>query len=239
MKIKALLLKTFTILHIDKPMDKIYWKFFHGFKPASKDTVLAIEKAFADAKKSGVLTKGDYFEFGVFKGYSIYSAQKLADKYSPNMRLFGFDSFAGLPELENNDLKNEFFTGQFAYSKENVARNIKNNGGDMKKILLIEGYFSNTLKDKVKKQYSIKKASIINIDCDLYSSTVDVLAFIKPLLLKNTIILFDDWFSFNGIKPSGEEKALSEFIKKYPLFKLEKLYKYGWHGQAFKVIANP
>lgn len=38
-------------------------------------------------------------EFGLFKGYSFWYTQRMVRELKRNsMRLFGFDSFAGLPE---------------------------------------------------------------------------------------------------------------------------------------------
>ncbi|MDO8269071.1 MAG: TylF/MycF/NovP-related O-methyltransferase [Candidatus Levybacteria bacterium] len=224
-------------LKLDKFADKVYWNYFHGFKPASYATLEAIEKAFLDTNRTGVLKKGDYYEFGVFKGYSLYYAQMLSSRYYPQMNIYGFDSFEGIPELKEGDQKKEFYPGQFAVSKENVIRNIKRKGGDIKKIKLIKGFFYDSLNKKTKKKYIMKKASIINLDSDLYSSAVDVLKFCKTLLMKDTVILFDDWNSFSGEKPSGEERAFEEFLRTNKSIKVKKMFAYGWHGQAFKVVS--
>ena len=235
-KIIKIIFSILAIFGLDKIADKAYWNIYHGFKPASKATLVGIEKAFKITHDSGVLQKGDYLEFGVFKGYSIFHAQKLAKKYNTKMKLFGFDSFAGLPTLESKDAKKEFYEGQFSQSKKRVSGNIVRHGGNLKTIKLIEGFFSDSLNAKTKKKYEIKKASIVNIDSDLYSSAVDVLNFIKPLIMEGTILLFDDWNSMQGEKQSGEEIALKEFLKKNKSVKLKKLYSYGWHGQAFAVV---
>jgi hypothetical protein len=62
----------------------------------------AIAVALDRIKAAGVT--GDYYEFGLYRGHSLWSAQQAADRLGiSGMRFFGFDSFEGLPEIEAND----------------------------------------------------------------------------------------------------------------------------------------
>ena len=54
------------------------------------------------------------------------------------------------------------------------------------------------------------KASIINFDADLYSSTICALNFAKPVIDKHTILIFDE-FIINKNWEQDEYKALEEF----------------------------
>lgn len=49
------------------------------------------------------------------------------------------------------------------------------------------------------------------MDCDLYSSTVTVLEFIQGLIRKDTVLVFDDWYSFNEKDEFGEKRAFREW----------------------------
>ena len=53
-------------------------------------------------------------------------------------------------------------------------------------------------------------ASIINLDTDLYSSTICALNFAKPVIDKHTILIFDE-FIMNQNWEQDEYKALEEF----------------------------
>ena len=53
-------------------------------------------------------------------------------------------------------------------------------------------------------------ASIINFDADLYSSTLCALNYSKPVIDKDTILIFDE-FIINKNWEQDEYKALNEF----------------------------
>ncbi|OCR92398.1 hypothetical protein [Campylobacter fetus] len=60
------------------------------------------------------------------------------------------------------------------------------------------------------------KASLIYIDCDLYTSSKTVLDFIaqSDLLQDGTIIAFDDWDLYRANPNKGQRKAFKEFKEK-------------------------
>ena len=223
-------------LRLDKQFDRLFWK-LRGFRPTSRWHREALEKAYTLAVHSGVAQQGDYYEFGVFKGYCLWYSQQLAKKYQLSMRFFGFDSFAGIPKPTSIDANGDFYEGQFACSKKQVLKNIRRQGADLSQITLVEGFFRTSLVPKVYKKYHMEKIAIALIDCDLYSSTNDVLAFIKPLLQKNSILLFDDWNSFGGDPKKGQRRSVREFMKRYPEITFKRGFSFGWHGQMMLVVS--
>lgn len=236
--------KTFSnILHLQsiskiKIKHKLFEIIHSGFVSASFCTFDVFKKTFELANFYELLTLGDYYEFGIYKGKSLWYGQRFASKYNARkMRLFGFDSFIGFPKIEKIDDTGVFFEGQYAFPKDEVIKNIINHNGDLKKIQLIEGYYQDSLKYKIKIKYKMKKAAIIFIDCDLYSSTKTVLEFIYSLLMKNSLILFDNWNAFGTDLSKGERKAFIEFQIKHPNIKFQKEFSYCWHGQVFRVIS--
>ena len=179
--------------------------------------------------------EGDYLEFGVYQGESLISSYRslreafesrstiLSDiDHATNevrknvwsrMRFFGFDSFRGLPPLEEGDLgTRDFKQGMYACSSAQVKKNLSNAGIPDNRSILVEGWFSDTCKAETAKKHGISKASIVWIDGDLYSSTRDVLHFIQDFLQDGTIIIFDDWFSYRGNPALGEQRAFYEWI---------------------------
>jgi len=74
---------------------------------------------------------------------------------------------------------------------------------------VVLGLFDESLTNKI----PIEQAAIVWIDCDLYSSTVPVLKFIKPLLQDGSLVLFDD---FGGTADESERRALREFLSDNP-----------------------
>ena len=61
-----------------------------GFYSASPETPKAVIRALTLNRD----VQGQYYEFGLYKGYSFYRAVKA----SPGIKHFAFDSFEGLPE---------------------------------------------------------------------------------------------------------------------------------------------
>lgn len=163
--------------------------------------------------------EGDFMEFGVQSGDSFNSIINFMNEHElfKNRRLFGFDSWEGLPEEEYGvEIYGSWFKGNFKANYEDVKICIdlfktKNNISD-DRIVLVKGWFKDTLNEKFIKDNNISKLAFANIDVDLYISCKEVLEFIIPLIHKGTIIRFDDWTNSN----QGEFKAWNEFILKYP-----------------------
>ena len=72
----------------------------------------------------------------------------------------------------------------------------------------IVGKFEDTLPEFFSKKRP--KASIINFDADLYSSTICALNYAMPVIDKHTILIFDE-FLMNENWEEDEYKALEEF----------------------------
>ena len=86
---------------------------------------------------------------------------------------------------------------------------------------------------KKPKDYDIKKARVVMIDCDLKEPTALALNFVKDILQKGTIILFDDYIFYKGDESKGEFAAFKEFQEKNPNIKLRSAFEYGYGSKAF------
>ncbi|MFO1039693.1 MAG: TylF/MycF/NovP-related O-methyltransferase [Geminicoccaceae bacterium] len=132
-------------------------------------------------------------EFGVFEGQTItYLAQ-----HSPDRRLFGFDSFEGLPE----DWRGPFERGVFDL-KGRLPRVPSN-------VELIKGWFSATLPGFVGAHPG--PLALLHVDCDLYSSTRCILDHLGERIVPGTIIVFDEYFDYPGWE-DHEFRAFREFV---------------------------
>ena len=223
---------------LNKLAHKIYYEYFHGFNTATKELLPALEDVFAKAKELGIGSQGDYYEFGIFKGYAFSHAYHLGQQHNfSQMKFFGFDSFQGLPVIDEIDQtkENVFYEGQYSCSKEQVTSNLNSKGIDWDKASLIKGFFEDSLKEPIKEQYGMDKIAIALIDCDLYSSTIVVLNFIKDLLMDQTLVIFDDWNCFDGDEQKGQRRAFREFLAENTHLSAESLFSYGLYGQVFLV----
>ena len=133
----------------------------------------------------------DYLEFGVFDGTSI----NFFSKYTKS--IYGFDSFEGLKED---------WIGNFGFQKghfdlKKVKPKVNSN------VELIDGFVQDTLDNFIQKKDL--KINFVHMDLDTYESSLYVLQKIKPYLLKNSVIVFDQLHNFEGWD-TGEFKALKE-----------------------------
>lgn len=136
------------------------------------------------------LSDGLVLECGVWKGRSLRVLAKLFPQ-----RIYGFDSFAGLPEHWRADVP----AGAFAVKElPRVPKNVD----------LVVGLFADTLPSFLAEHAGPMK--FLHVDCDLYSSTVDVLNACADRLVPGTVIAFDEYLNYPGWR-EGEFKAWQEF----------------------------
>ena len=238
MTMRTLVVKSLQRFRVNKLAHKIYYRYVHGFDAANRAVLPALERCFATAQKNGKFDNGDYMEFGLFKGYSFWYAQRLADRHKlKSMRFFGFDSFKGLPAPNDIDLTPEdvFYEGQYYCEKSSVEDNLESNGVDWSRTHLIEGFFNDSLVPALKKEYDMRSVAIALIDCDLYASTRDVMFFLESLIENNTILMFDDWNCFGSDESKGQRRAVREFLDRSNGWWLENWFSYGDYGQVFLV----
>jgi hypothetical protein len=214
---------------------KLYHRVDNSFKTLSPGTPEALEKAFQKVMQRGPSEAGDYYEFGIYRGYAFWKAQQICNRLGlHDTSFYGFDSFAGLPSVDGIDqTNNQFFEGQFACSKEDVVRHLSKNGVDWSKTVLVEGYFDQSLTGELKQKYPFKKVAVALVDCDLYSSTKDVLTWSLDLFDDGSILLFDDWYSFGNDPALGQQRAFLEFLAANPHFEVEPFGEFPHHGKSF------
>ncbi len=206
-----------------------------------KSNVDRTEKLFYKAGSFVAAAKieGDYLEFGVFSGSKFASAFHLIrDAYKSSyttsiwnteeecierqtqwkkMRFFAFDSFQGLPKPTGIDaLSNDFIEGKYSNSEDGFISSITSKGVPKDRVVIVPGWFNESLNESTRKKHEIKHAAIVHIDSDLYESAKSVLNFIRPLLVDGTIIIFDDWYNFKGNPNLGEQRAFREWLDENP-----------------------
>ncbi|MDB0053305.1 class I SAM-dependent methyltransferase [Alphaproteobacteria bacterium] len=179
-----------------------------------------------------------YFEFGCHSART-FSAAARAARYLKmrDMEFYAFDSFEGLPEVVKKD-DGFFKTSSFYTNMPDFLRLLKKNSGlELPKSNCIKGYYKESLTSKLLSK--LPKAGVVHIDVDLYSSTVEVLKFIKPLLVCGTVLIFDDWYCFPPSESKGEKRAFEEFCADHPNFKTEVWKNYSTFGKSFFVTSLP
>ncbi len=146
-----------------------------------------------------------WLEFGVATGNTINYISKFT-----NDKVYGFDSFEGLPEKWRDGFEKGAFNrnGNLPKVNDNVE--------------LIKGWFNETLPNFIKTHN--KKVSFIHMDADLYSSTKYIFDTLKDHIDTDCVIVFDELVNYPGFDgDKGELKAFYEFITEHKV-------KYEWIG---------
>jgi tetratricopeptide (TPR) repeat protein len=169
------------------------FQYFKDIKPMPKllgSGCTVLKKAYEAIS----LQDGLILEFGVRHGTSIRQLASLTSK-----PIYGFDSFQGLPEDWHQESKEVYSTrGKIPKVPAHVT--------------LIPGWFDQTLPLFLAKYE--EDIALINIDCDIYSSTKTVLDLLSARIKKGTIIIFDEYIG-NLHWEEDEHKAFMESINRY------------------------
>jgi O-methyltransferase len=157
---------------------------------------------------------GDYLEFGVHSCTSLLCMYWEATALGlVNMRLFGFDSFEGLPVSDQADDIGTWRPGAFQSDYEFALRILEDEHVDRSRVLLTPGWFSDTLTPDFVRRNSLSKVSVVMIDCDQYLGASQALKFCAPLIQDQAVLLFDDWNSEGlAARNLGEKRAFDEFM---------------------------
>ena len=183
--------------------------------------------------------EGDYLEFGIFQGssfcHSIRCHRELI-KHDPNIptkKFYGFDSFQGFGDLNQED-QHPFYKDQnFSTSLIKVKRRVAKAAGNNIDARIVPGFF----KDSLRQDIGIEKSGIIFIDSDTFESASQALEFSASTVQTGTFIVLDDYFSYCGRDDRGVRRAFLEFLKKG--FEVREVLKYGMGGAAFVVSRCP
>lgn len=181
-------------------------------------------RSFSDNKRYVVENNIDFLrgksllEFGVLSGHSLSIFSHFYDQFEIEKIFFGFDSFKGLPK-EEIDENNPDYWGEGAFIGS-TAESVKNM---LPFVNIKDGWFEDTLNQQTLEEVKKTDIGIIHIDCDIYTSTIQVLEWIvnNNLLVDGTLIVYDDWgghYDKNvGEFECGEGKAHREICEKYNL----------------------
>jgi len=132
-------------------------------------------------------------EFGVFQGESL----ALISRKLPSCKIYGFDSFEGLPASEQIWKKGQFNNPEGL--KYAVGPNTE----------LVKGWFNETLEPFMAK-HDMSKVKFVHVDCDIYSSAKYIFDTLFDQLPPDIVILFDEYWNYKGWK-GGEFKAFHEW----------------------------
>ena len=175
---------------------------------------------------------GDLIEAGIWKGGVIIYMRACLLSLNMNNKVFGADSFAGLPEIDDQTypedkiyrkiLKNGNDKG-LIISEDEVIENLNKFGFHDDNTILLKGWFHETLKDE-----RINKISLLRIDGDMYKSTYEALNLLYHKVTKGGYVVIDDY----GLKSQACKKAVDDFRKEKDIN--SELINIDWSGIYWK-----
>jgi O-methyltransferase len=194
-----------------------------------------LREGLAHLSRGGKEGVGDYLEFGVFQGTSMICMwDVLKEMDLGQVRMFGFDSFEGLPDVASTDDGGLWKPGDFAAPYELTKERLAEAGVPENRAVLIKGWFSDTLNEETIARHGIAKAGVIMIDADIYTSSKQALDFCAPLVQQEAVLVMDDWYAFGGSfveRNFGQPRALKEFLAENPHFQTTDVGPYSVFGQ--------
>lgn len=173
--------------------------------------------------------QGHILEFGVYMGKTI---KHIAYQF-PNQTIWGFDSFEGLPEdwirTSNEEKAPTRPKGYFALeSLPEVDANVK----------LVKGFFNDSLPNWINENPGPIK--FLHVDCDLYSSTKEILTLLNSQIVPGTVIVFDEMYPWRLYHmydkwAECEYKAVREWLNEFDR-SFETLYRNRYQQCSIRVI---
>lgn len=143
---------------------------------------------------------GDFIETGVWRGgATIFMRACLKALGDNNRKVWVADSFEGLPPpsadypADHGDIHHTI--PELAVSLEQVKCNFELYGLLDEQVEFLKGWFSETLINA-----PISKLSIVRLDGDMYSSTIDAIKVLYPKLSSGGYLIVDDYC----LKPCAE-----------------------------------
>jgi len=154
--------------------------------------------------------EGDIVECGVWRGgYSIFLS-----KLFPNKNIWVCDSYEGCQDPSKGNYYYEgerHRLGMYAVSLDEVKNNFKSfDALDESRVKFLKGWVKDTLPTA-----DIDKISLLRIDVDSYSATLEVLDELYDKVVEGGYIIFDDFClseSFDALKSFLGRENLPHYI---------------------------
>jgi O-methyltransferase len=169
---------------------------------------------------------GDNCEFGVFTGHTAVLIAAL----SPTKPLWLYDSFEGLPDLQEGDTTNpgSFFKGAMKSYWTEVTETFTA-AKVLHRPIITAGQFNKVTPEQLPPQIAFA-----HIDCDLQQSVTDALKLVWARMAPRGIVVIDD---FRHPELPGVERAVKDFAKwgqKAQINALKGINGNAWHCFAVK-----
>ena len=189
---------------------------------------------------------GDYAEFGCHTGTTFKIAYEESTKATKHLadytydfmskrRFWAFDSFQGLPpQTLPEDEHPAWRPGSLCTTLNDFHSICAKNGIPPTDYDTVAGFYEVTLADDSPAREPVDIA-LAFVDCDLYSSVLTVLRFLKSRLKHGMILALDDYYCYSSTQVSGARRACLEVFADHPDWRLVPYFQYAWGGMSYIV----
>ncbi len=206
---------------IPKPLQPAVWRVVEAWRLAASahrselHTEMSgrrafFRRAFKALAFNGI--DGDYVEFGSCSGMTLALAHRESRRAKLRCKLWTFDSFRGFPAARVPADDHPAWRAHArpvtleAFHRVCRLRSIPRSDYEV-----VAGFYADTLRAPATSDLP-QNICLAYIDCDLYSSTRDVLAFLVPRLKHGMVIALDDYYCWSATQAAGERRALAEAL---------------------------
>lgn len=199
-------------------VEKEFWEIYDFCKPY---TMTSVERMYGlYTSVSYVLSKGlkgDFVECGVWRGGSaMLIAKMLINRNITDRKIYLYDTFEGMSAPTNLDVA---YNGQDASllleesvdNKEqsvwcladlaDVKKNLQSTGFPELNLVYVKGKVEDTLPSNLPNG----KIALLRLDTDWYESTKHELNVLFPLLVKDGVLIIDDYGHWQGCRKAVDE----------------------------------
>ena len=176
----------------------------------------------------------DVFQFGVFTGRSLKPMARYSAENSIGRRIWGFDSFSGLPAdtslahkpfmsrrgqtyadlVKHGGFQSGSFSAMHTVGASTVTDAVTKvyQYVDSDRIRLIPGFFNESLTSSLASSRAMRPAIYVDIDVDIYRATYEALDWLlrSKLIVNGTMIGYDD---FNYGMPQAHGRSWKQIQK--------------------------
>ena len=198
---------------MDAPFLPIYER-CRPYSMTSADRLYAVYKAVEYLQKAGI--EGDFVECGVWRGGSMMvAAEALKIHGHPERVMHLFDTYEGLPEPGAEDVdvwghdaatwwvkkkKSERSSDWARSHLAEVEANMALTGFPADRIRFVKGMVEDTIPAAAP-----EKIALLRLDTDWYASTRHELEHLFPRLVRNGVLIIDDYGHFKGARQAVDE----------------------------------
>lgn len=195
--------------------DRQTWDEVKAYTMTDKLRILSLMQAVRHVIKHDI--QGSFVECGVWKGGCMMAvATVLLNMGCAERELYLFDTFEGMSEptekdidSKNNDANSKYQAAKFANgegsdwcyaSLDEVRANVDGVGYPAFRTHYIKGKVEDTLTSN-----DTGPIALLRLDTDFYESTKAELEHLYPKIVSGGILIFDDYFAWQGCKAAADE----------------------------------